>query len=563
VTIIHVLPYDSARHARPAARLKGDDALTTTDPHRARRVVYVRQRVVCLLAAGAVGLAASANGERPLLAVLLAVASLALGALAVPRWHGRAPVSWIGTATRFLSRERHEVRRADQLPFVANNAFVAPIDVSGTLVGAIADRHGLAAIIEVGDPTSLVVTGGMTVPAPGDLAGAPTSDDPAVTVQTLVVRRGQFQRSFVAVRVGGDGVAWTDMHLRHALSGAVRGIVRRLAHAGVTARPLALAEASNALEWSVAAGSVPANATIDETWSHLQIGGAQHVTVRIDLRPPVATPERLEVLMGAGTAVVALSIAEHHLFLRLAAATPVALASAVAATMAACPGTVTQLDGEQRAGLTATLPLGHADLPANRVGAAATARPTTPAAGEFGGRVDGKRGGSHRLDAKTIDNNRRGGLTALVSAGTLTFPGAGLLLGHDRRGAPVRLQLDPSRTTSVRLAIVGGTTAPRVLSDRLRALATGPGGAADVPVAVAVLERLSPADSATLASADVVVCQPLSQPEAALVASALGVTQAGEWLSRIEGDMIAIISDGAVRWAQLSAHAGNQRRMTA
>ena len=30
-----------------------------------------------------------------------------------------------------------------------------------------------------------------------------------------------------------------------------------------------------------------------------------------------------------------------------------------------------------------------------------------------------------------------------------------------------------------------------------------------------------------------------------------------EWLSRIEGDMIAIISDGAVRWAQLSAHAGN------
>jgi len=52
---------------------------------------------------------------------------------------------------------------------------------------------------------------------------------------------------------------------------------------------------------------------------------------------------------------------------------------------------------------------------------------------------------------------------------------------------------------------------------------------------MAAFDHLTPADSATLASADV-VCQPISQPEAALVATALRLTRAGAWLSRIEGD---------------------------
>ena len=94
------------------------------------------------------------------------------------------------------------------------------------------------------------------------------------------------------------------------------------------------------------------------------------------------------------------------------------------------------------------------------------------------------------------------------------------------------------------------------------ALAAYGSSAATVPVAMAAFEHVTPADSTTLASADVVVCQPISQPEATLVASALRLTRAGAWLSRIEGDMIAIISDGAVRWAQLSAQAGGPRRST-
>ncbi|HZD99354.1 MAG TPA: hypothetical protein VE132_14460, partial [Micromonosporaceae bacterium] len=146
--------------------------------------------------------------------------------------------------------------------------------------------------------------------------------------------------------------------------------------------------------------------------------------------------------------------------------------------------------------------------------------------------------------------------------GPAALPDAGLLLGRDRRGVPVLLQLDPNRTTPLRLAVVGGPVAARVLSRRLRALADGSGTAPTVPVAMATFDHVTPADSATLASADVVVCQPISQPEAALVATALRLTRAGAWLSRIEGDMIAIISDGAVRWAQLSAPAVEARRST-
>ena len=214
--------------------------------------------------------------------------------------------------------------------------------------------------------------------------------------------------------------------------------------------------------------------------------------------------------------------------------------------MAACPGSVTHLDGEQRTGLTATLPLGFAG--AGHVGS--TGRRSHDLA-------DRRRptGSRHRLVPSVPAATR-------ISAGPTALPDAGLLLGRDRRGVPVFLQLDPNRTTPLRLAVVGGPVAARVLSGRLRALADNSGTAPAVPVAMAAFEHLTPADSATLASADVVVCQPISQPEAALVATALRLTRAGAWLSRIEGDMIAIISDGAVRWAQLSAPAVESRRST-
>ena len=155
------------------------------------------------------------------------------------------------------------------------------VEVSGVQVGAIADPHGLAAVIEIGDPDALLASGGVIVPMPTDLVGSPTADEPAASTQVLVVRRAQFQRLFVAVRVGGDGIAWTDTQLRQALSSAVRGVVRRLARMGVTGRPLSATTAPAAVAWSVDGRPDTGAAEVDERWDHVRIGDAFQVTVRI------------------------------------------------------------------------------------------------------------------------------------------------------------------------------------------------------------------------------------------------------------------------------------------
>jgi hypothetical protein len=268
------------------------------------------------------------------------------------------------------------------------------------------------------------------------------------------------------------------------------------------------------------------------------------VTVRIGNTAGRLSADLLGRLLRGHATVAALAVAEDRLLLRLAAATPAALASAVASVMVACPGSVSHLDGEQHRGLTETLPLGFTE-PTAAVRPGAKRRPRrAPSAERFAS------------PTRPIGS----GAEAHPHAGPTMLPDAGLLLGRDRRGVPVFLQLDPNRTTPLRLAVVGGPVAARVLSGRLRALTDGTAGT--VPVAMAAFDHLTPADSATLASADVVVCQPISQPEAALVATALRLTRAGAWLSRIDGDMIAIISNGAVRWAQLSVPAVDAHRST-
>jgi Putative type VII ESX secretion system translocon, EccE len=512
--------------------------MAAINPDPARGALYLRQRIICLVAAVAFLLAATAPG-----ALALGAVGIGLAVLALPQWRGRALVSWLGTALRYAARGRHTYGPDGLFPLVAPDATVMPVEVSGVQVGAIADVHGLAAVIEIGDPDALLASGGVIVPRSSDLVGSPTPDEPAASTQVLVVRRAHFQRLFVGVRVGGDGIAWTDTQLRQALSSAVRGVVRRLARAGVTGRPLSATTAPAAVAWSVDGRPGTAGAEVDERWDHLHIGDAFHVTVRIGNTADRLSADLLGRLLRGPSAAAALAIAEDRLLLRLVAATPAALAGAVASVLSACPGLVTHLDGEQRTGLTSTLPLGFAE-PATPARPAVKARPRRPLpADRFASptRPIGPGGDAHH-------------------SGPAALPDAGLLLGRDRRGVPVFLQLDPNRSTPLRLAVVGGPVAARVLSGRLRALADSSGLAPTVPVAMAAFEHLTPADSATLASADVVVCQPISQPEAALVATALRLTRAGAWLSRIDGDMIAIISDGAVRWAQLSAPAADTRR---
>ncbi|HEY7177133.1 MAG TPA: hypothetical protein VH442_19635, partial [Micromonosporaceae bacterium] len=269
------------------------------NPDRTRRTVYLRQRIVCVVAAIALLLAATAPG-----ALALGIPGIVLLALGLPQWRGRAPVSWIGTALRYASRARH-MYATGLVPLVAPDTAVVPVEISGATAGAIADARGLAAIIEIGDPDALLVTGATPLPLPAELVGSPTPDEPMTTAQVLVVRRAHFQRLLVAVRVGDDGASWTDAQLRQALSAAVRGVVRRLARSGAIGHALSEAGLPRAISWAVAGQSGgeepatdPANryaesslggaanqaaivggpppsaaeAAIDESWDHLRIG---------------------------------------------------------------------------------------------------------------------------------------------------------------------------------------------------------------------------------------------------------------------------------------------------
>lgn len=69
---------------------------------------------------------------------------------------------------------------------------------------------------------------------------------------------------------------------------------------------------------------------------------------------------------------------------------------------------------------------------------------------------------------------------------------------------------------------------------------------------VTVRDELTAWDVDTLVRADLVVLQPLTEVEAALAASALGLSEVQEWLSRIRADMVTLISRGTLRWALLS-----------
>jgi hypothetical protein len=65
-----------------------------------------------------------------------------------------------------------------------------------------------------------------------------------------------------------------------------------------------------------------------------------------------------------------------------------------------------------------------------------------------------------------------------------------------------------------------------------------------------VRDQITTADLDLLARADLVMLGRISQPEAVLAGSALGLGAAADWFARIEGDMIgAVVPRRTVRWA--------------
>jgi type VII secretion protein EccE len=544
------------------------------------------------------------------LAAAVAVAIILL-ALTWLRMRGRWAFEWLATGMRFAGR-RHTAPVGTVpnalLEFVAPGARIEQAELGGDTAAVIVDGTGLTAILELGDPTGLLVEEVQTLPSPATLLPATTAEHPPCRIQLLLtgipgpsLRAGGgtpansyrqltegrllgHSRVLLAVRVlRAEG--WTEDDLRRALSGLVRKLPRRLGN--VPARPLGEAAAIRVISELAHDDAV---GSVQETWPGLRVGGLAQATFRLrrwpDLR--IETSRRLVsrlLALPAGATTVALTAGPRpgggtattavDLTVRLAAPDPAALGVASQALHKLLAGErahARRLDGEHLEGLTATLPLG---------GAAPSDIPGRP--------VDGS------LPAGVAD-----GLELPVGA-------AGLMLGNNRHGQPVVARF--FRPEQTRALLVGGVRCAQLLA--LRAMALGarvvvqtarphawepfvrgaavpgesiavvpPGRAIEIPPGTAlhplfvvvdvgpvgadtrpgagwqatlvVRDDFSAADVDVASRADLLLLQPLRPEEATLVGAALGLGDAAQWLTRIRPDMLGLVNRRAVRWAALA-----------
>nr|MDT0660070.1 type VII secretion protein EccE [Micromonospora sp. DSM 115978] len=537
-------------------------------------------------------------GRGPLTTGAAALAGALLIAGVWLRIRRRWLFEWAGLALGYAARQRR--RPVDPAPdallsLVLPGSELAPAELAGDRVAVVCDGAGLTAILELGDPNLLLTDGPVPLPAPADLLPAPGTRSPALRVQVVLAgipgsatgdglpdtsyrqltgdRPAGYERALMAVRVL-RAAGWSEEDLRRALSSAVRKVSRRLAPLPV--RPLGERAALGVLaELAHHDGARPAR----ETWRWVQAGGLHHATVWLERWPVPGTgaarrlvPRLLAlpavsvtVAVGAGPRVGTGPV-PADLAVRLSAGDPDDLAAAVDALrelVQAGGGSVRRLDGDQVAGLRATLPLG--------VG--------------------------------PVDAAGRWPAGALATGLDLPMGGGGLLIGASRHGTPVGLRLFRPESTSA--VLVGGVRAAQILV--LRSMARGArvvvqttrpvvwsqfvGGVAD-PIAVIppgqgltgpaatplrpvltvvdvgpvtttgrsgqpwhtrllVRDELVAADRDPLARADLVVLQPLHPGEAALAGAALGLDGVPtQWLSRISDNLVAVVNRRTLRWVR-------------
>jgi type VII secretion protein EccE len=579
-----------------------------TRPVRRGRIFGIRTgQLICTQVAAAVVLIGALNGTIAMAgAVAVAIVLLAFAWLRMRR---RWAFEWLGTAMRY-GRRPHTMSIDSPtavLEFVAPGSRVEPADLGGDQAAMIVDDQGLTAVLELGDPTGLLVEDLPALPSPRSLLPALAAEHPPVRIQLLLtgvpapaVRSGSgtpatsyrqlsegrllgHSRALLAVRVlRAEG--WTENDLRRALSGLVRKMPRRLGQ--VPARPLGEAATVRVIsELAYDDGVSPAL----ETWPGLRIGGLTQATFRLDRWPDLRleTSRRLVsriLALPAAATTVALTAGPHP---EGGTAAPVDLTVRLAADDAAGLGMATQalrkllsseraharrLDGEHHAGLVATLPLG-------------------------GGRT---------LDVpgRPVDRPLP---SAVVDGLDLPVGSAGLMLGSNRHGQPVIARL--FRPEQTRALLVGGVRCAQLLA--LRAMALGarvvvqtarpqawdpfvrgaavpgeaimlvpPGRAIEIPpgsalhpllvivdvgpvgadtrpgagwqATLVVRDDFSPADVDVASRADLLLLQPLRPEEATLVGAALGLGDAAQWLTRIRTDMLGLVNRRAVRWAALA-----------
>ncbi|WP_213451506.1 type VII secretion protein EccE [Rhizomonospora bruguierae] len=565
-------------------------------------------QIVALQAAAAAVIASLGRGP-----VLIAAAAVVAIVLLVPAWvrlRRRWLYQWIGVGLRYLGR-RHTLppnaAPTALLELIAPNTRLATAEVAGEDAAVLTGEYGVTALLELGDGGALFGDLGRALPNPAALLPPATVEAPQVRLQLLVdaapapaVRAGagtpgtsyrqltegrmlSRRQAILAVRVL-RGEQWTEEDLRRSLSSAVRKARRRLA--GLSARTLG--EAATLRVLAELAHHDEAQAA-REAWQAIHLGGLLQASFRLrswpDLRAETAANliPRLLALPAAGT-TVSLSVGPRpiegdtypvDLTVRLAATDMAGLTAAAQTLDRLVSGeraTVRRLDGEQLAGLAATLPLGGDEAP------------TPP-------------GVNRKLPPVPA------GLTDLA----IPEPAAGLMLGRNRRGEPVTLRM--FRPEATRALFVGGVRGAQLVVLRAIALgarvvvqtgrpqawerfvrgASAPGEAILLvppgrPIAAApgtslqpllvvvdigpvgvdpnaapgwqatliVRDELSPVDLDALTRSDVVILQPLRPDEASLVGAALGIGDSAQYLPRIRQDMVGVIHRRTLRWALLT-----------
>jgi type VII secretion protein EccE len=591
------------------ARL-GDTAPPGGRPVRRGRLFGLRTgQLVSTQVAAVLLLAGAVHGRITFAAAAMTV--VVMLAMTWLRLRGRWAFEWFGTWMTYPGR-KHTVPVGDSptalLEFAAPGAQVRQADLAGDPAAVIVDGHGLTAILELGDPTALLVEDLVSLPSPAALLPAPGVDQPPCHLQLLVsgvpapaVRTGNgtsassyrrltegrllgHVRTLLAVRVV-QVEGWSADEAHRTLSGLVRKMPRRLG--GTPARPLGEAATLRVIaELAHDDGVSPAR----ETWPGLQIGGLAQATFRLDRLPGLQSEtarliSRMLALPAAATTVGVTAgprtdggrvTAAVDVTVRLAAHDGPALGAAAQALrklLAAEGAHARRLDGEHFDGLTATLPLGRSIGPSDVPGRAA---------GDL-------------VPAAATD-----GLMLTVGA-------AGLVIGRNRTGEPVVARL--FRPEQTRLLLVGGVRCAQVVA--LRAMALGarvvvqtarprawepfvrgaavpgesiavvppgrpmeiPSGSALHPLLVVVdvgpvgadggsgtgwqatlvvRDDFSPADVDVASRADLLILQPLRAEEADLVGAAVGLGETAPLLTRIRPDMVGLVNRRAVRWAALA-----------